>query len=108
LLFFFLRFQIYLGEKAMTDKRIDAVLKIQERHIETLLQFHTVIVAIRLEVDALKALLLADDSLKAEFARQIGIAATNAAPALQQLRVAAQKQLAEVRALQIIAPKLAD
>jgi len=92
----------------MNDQRIGAILKIQELHIQTLLQFHTEITAVRLEVESLKKLLLADDFLKAEFAKQIGIEANKAAPSLQQLRVDAQKQLAEVRALQIIAPKLAD
>ena len=45
-----------MGKEIMNDQRIGAILKIQELHIQTLLQFHTEITAVRLEVESLKKL----------------------------------------------------
>jgi hypothetical protein len=90
----------------MTGKDLDAVLRLQEKLVETLLQFQITVLGLRLEVSALKNLVLADDDLKARFAAQLVVESNIAEPAIQQLRVALQRQLRDVQALRKAPSKL--
>jgi hypothetical protein len=74
--------------------------------VETLLQFQITVLGLRLEVSALKNLVLADDDLKARFAAQLVVESNIAEPAIQQLRVALQRQLRDVQALRKAPSKL--
>ncbi len=84
----------------MTDKDLAAVLRLQEKLLDTLLKFHISLLGIRMEVSALKELVLSDEDLKARFAKQLLAEGNTVEPAIQQLRTALQKQLKDVRVLQ--------
>jgi hypothetical protein len=85
------------------DERIEELRRVAQGLVDIFIHLQIAVGGVRIEIDALKSMLIVNDPQKEQdFAQRIAIAANNIPPALQQLHVKLRRYRADLEAL---APK---